>query len=59
MKKILIVVADYYKNVSTSLLASAKKKIPSIFVLFINPKYFFNSILFLQKKSLPMLPPKI
>ena len=29
MKKILIVVADYYKNVSTSLLSSAKKKIPS------------------------------
>ena len=28
MKKILIVVADYYKNVSTSLLSSAKKKIP-------------------------------
>ena len=29
MKKILIVVADYYKNVSTGLLTSAKKKIPS------------------------------
>ena len=28
MKKILIVVANYYKNISTSLLASAKKKIP-------------------------------
>jgi len=27
MKKILIVVADYYKNVSTGLLTSAKKKI--------------------------------
>ena len=28
MKKILIIVADYYKNVSTGLLANAKKTIP-------------------------------
>ena len=56
-KKILIVNANYYNDISTGLLSSAKRLIPKNFVYkIIKPRCFWNTCYYFKKyKNLTLL----